>query len=202
MRLLSQPCDRGVKDRSLSLPKIALSSGGTRVAEHVGVRRLLGVAMLAVLAPSFGCGAVQRRTVGGAVTVLGAATTATGLLMLDPCTNSEYHQSSCRNPATPPRYEREGAQLVAVGLGTLLLGGIIYSPEPTAHDADSAASGISTTARPSQVVDELTAPRIAPNPRGRHLRSVPPFPKVTPHLLAPPAGRRPLRGCPEGRVNR
>ena len=90
------------------------------------MKRLLSVATLVVLTPSFGCGAVQRRAVGSAVAGLGAVTTATGMLMLTPQCQRDYDRGPCRTPPSPPRYERDGAQIFAVGLGTLVLGGIIY----------------------------------------------------------------------------
>ena len=91
------------------------------------MKRLLSLALLVLLAPTLGCGAVPRRAVGSGVAGLGAVTTASGmLLMMDPCTHDEYRRGLCRDPSKPPPHEREGTQIVAVGLGTLLLGGIIY----------------------------------------------------------------------------
>lgn len=91
------------------------------------MKRLLSLALLVLQVPTLGCSAVPRRAVASGVLGLGAVTTAGGLpLMMDPCTQNEYRRGLCRDPSKPPPHEREGAQIVAVGLGTLLLGGIIY----------------------------------------------------------------------------
>ena len=100
---------------------------GTWVADITGMKGLPSVALLVMLALTVGCGAVPRRAVGSAVAGLGAVTSASGLLLMtDPCTHAEYRRGQCRDPSKPPPHEREAAPVVAIGLGTMLLGGIIY----------------------------------------------------------------------------
>jgi hypothetical protein len=93
----------------------------------MGMKRVLSLSLLILLAPTLGCGAVPRRAVGSAVAGLGAVATTSGmLLMMDPCTHDEHRRGLCRDPSKPPPLEREGTHMAAIGLGTLLLGGIIY----------------------------------------------------------------------------
>ncbi len=90
------------------------------------MKHLLSVAVLVMLVPAAACSSLQRQAVGGAVAGVGAATTVAGTYMLDPCSlEQERYRVPCREQSEP-RYEREGSQVVAVGLGTMLLGGIIY----------------------------------------------------------------------------
>lgn len=83
--------------------------------------------MLFVLAATPACSAAQRRAVGGTVFALGAVTTVAGCgFVLDQCgSRPEYEQEWCREHHHPPN-EHEGSRVIAVGLGTVVLGGIIY----------------------------------------------------------------------------
>jgi hypothetical protein len=89
------------------------------------VHRVMGVVMLAVVA--FGCTPLQRRATGGAVAAVGAATASAGAYMMDPCAayDDTYERHLCRERSRP-RYERQGGEVIAVGLGTMLIGGVIY----------------------------------------------------------------------------
>ena len=85
----------------------------------------MGVVMVTVV--TFGCTPLQRRSVGGAVAVVGAATASTGAYMMDPCAtyDESYERYACRE-RTRQHDGRQSGQVVAVGLGTMLIGGIIY----------------------------------------------------------------------------
>lgn len=87
--------------------------------------RVVGIALVAILA--FGCTPLQRRATGGAIAVVGAATASAGAYMMDPCAtyDESYERYLCRD-RTRHHDDRQGAQVVAVGLGTMLVGGVIY----------------------------------------------------------------------------
>jgi hypothetical protein len=95
------------------------------IAETVAMLpRVTGVVALAVVV---GCTPLQRRATSGAVTVVGAATATAGAYMMDPCAayDDSYERYACRE-RNRTHDARQGAQVMAVGLGTMLIGGIIY----------------------------------------------------------------------------
>lgn len=89
------------------------------------LRRVLGVVMVTLV--TFGCTPLQRRATGGAVAAVGAATASAGAYMMDPCAayDDSYERYLCRD-RTRSHDDRQGGQVMAVGLGTMLIGGIIY----------------------------------------------------------------------------
>jgi hypothetical protein len=91
------------------------------------MKRLFRVGVLLLLAGTAACTPVQRRAVGGTVTGFGAATTLLGGLMLvDPCEGrAPSEQEWCREHHDPAN-EHDASRVVAFGLGTMLLGGIVY----------------------------------------------------------------------------
>lgn len=88
-------------------------------------QNVLGVVMLAVV--TLGCTPLQRRSAGSAVALVGLATASAGAHMLDPCApyTNAYERYLCRE-RTRAHDDRQGVQVIAVGLGTVLLGGVIY----------------------------------------------------------------------------
>lgn len=88
-------------------------------------QRTLGVVMVALIA--LGCTPLQRRATGGAVAAVGAATASAGAYMMDPCAayTDTYERYHCRE-RTRSNDDRQGGQVIAVGLGTMLIGGVIY----------------------------------------------------------------------------
>ena len=89
-------------------------------------RRPCNVAVLFVFASATACSSAQRQAVGGTVMALGAATTVTGGLMLDPCEDRPRPERAWCRENHEPRNDQAGAQVVAAGLGTMLVGSIIY----------------------------------------------------------------------------
>jgi hypothetical protein len=88
-------------------------------------QRAAGIVTIAVLTLS--CTPLQRRATGGAVAVVGAATASAGAYMMDPCAayDDTYERYLCRD-RTRSHDDRPGGEVMAVGLGTMLIGGIIY----------------------------------------------------------------------------
>lgn len=85
----------------------------------------MGGVLIAVI--SSGCTPLQRRATGGAVAAVGAATASAGAFMMDPCAayNDTYERYTCRERARA-HDDRQGGQVMAIGLGTMLIGGVIY----------------------------------------------------------------------------
>jgi hypothetical protein len=89
------------------------------------LHRVLGVVMVALI--TLGCTPLQRRSTGGAVAAVGAATASAGAYMMDPCAGyrDSYERYHCRE-RTRAHDDRQGGQVMAIGLGTMLIGGVIY----------------------------------------------------------------------------
>jgi hypothetical protein len=89
------------------------------------LHRVMTVVMVTLV--TFGCTPLQRRATGGAVAAVGAATASAGAYMMDPCAayKDTYERYLCRERSRP-RYEHQGGEVMVVGLGTMLIGGIIY----------------------------------------------------------------------------
>lgn len=89
------------------------------------LHKVVGIVMVTLV--TFGCTPLQRRATGGAVAAVGAATASAGAYMLDPCAayNDTFERHLCRERHRS-NDERQGGQVMAIGLGTMLIGGVIY----------------------------------------------------------------------------